>query len=127
MKEKLGSTLLRIGLGTVFLLFGIGKFQNDYWARTMASMPFFEKLPWSTDISVLIAGCMEVLTGGCLVLGLWTRVFASLAAAQLVTILVLVQFQETRDIGLLGAALFMALAPDRSFGLLYFFNRTKNQ
>ncbi|MFC1703340.1 DoxX family protein [Candidatus Omnitrophota bacterium] len=123
MRQKIAFVLLRTGLGAVFLVFGIGKFQHDYWARTIESMDFFQQLPWGVEYSVLAVGVLEVLTGTCLILGLFTRIIALIAAAQLFMILYLLQFQEIRDIGLLAAALYVAASADTSLGLDRFLNK----
>lgn len=120
MKNKIAFLILRIGLGVVFLIFGIGKFQHDYWARTIETMDLFMRLPWSSSISVIIIGILEVLTGACLILGLFTRIVSALAALQLSVILFLLGFQEVRDIGLLAAAVFMSLTKDNSCGIDWF-------
>lgn len=33
MKNKLAFLIIRVSLGIVFLIFGIGKFKNDIWAE----------------------------------------------------------------------------------------------
>ncbi len=109
MKEKIALGLLRISLGSVFLIFGIGKFANDYWARTMSAMPFIEGLPWPAQYSVWGVGVVEVLTAVCLISGFFVRIAGIVAAVQLTAILILVQFQETRDIALLGSAIYLAI------------------
>ncbi len=100
--------ILRVGLGIVFLIFGIGKFLGDEWADTMRSMGFFSYLPWSVDKSIILAGIFETLTGIWLISGKFVRIFSALAALQLVTIMILLSFQgikEVRDIGLLCMAI----------------------
>ena len=124
MKNKIAFTILRVGLGVVFLIFGIGKFQGDIWAETIKGMEIFQSLPWSVDITVLLIGASEVATGTFLILGIFTRLFAAVASLQLITILFLLQFQEIRDIGLLAAAVYMALARNKSIELDQFFNRS---
>ena len=99
------------------MIFGIGKFTNDGWAQTIRSMDFFLKLPWDVNFSVFLIGIMEVSTGTALIVGLFTRFFALLAALQLCAILILLRFEEVRDIGLLGAAIFIAVVPDDFFSL----------
>ena len=116
---------MRICLGVVFLLFGIGKFQNDIWAQTISTMDFFLKLPWGVNLSIFLIGVSEVLTGACLILGLFTRFFASLAALQLAGILILLKFGEIRDIGLLGAAIYMAIVKEDFFGIGWFWRKQK--
>lgn len=117
MKNKIGFLIMRLGLGTVFLLFGIGKFQNDIWAQTIKGMDFFLRLPWKADISVFLIGIVETLTGLALIFGIFRRFFSTLAAAQLLGILTLLKFQETRDIGLLAAAICLVLAKEDYFSL----------
>lgn len=98
-------TLLRLGLGIVFLAFGIGKFKGDEWVDTMRSMGIFSYLPWSVDTSVILAGILELLVGLGLVLGLFTRFFSLLASLEMVSILILLfiyGIHEIRDIGLLA-------------------------
>lgn len=127
MKEKIGLLLLRISLGVVFLIFGVGKFRGDIWVRTIESMDLFKRLPFSVDIAVFATGVLEVATGCGLILGLFRRWFSVLAALQLTAILFLLQFQEVRDLGLLGAAVYMALIKRDSWGIDYFFRRKFNQ
>lgn len=117
MNSSAGLLLLRVGLGAVFIVFGIGKFQHDYWARSIETMEFFQRLPFTPAAWAIYIGAMEAVTGVGLVLGLGTRIFASLAAAQLLGILILLNFQEIRDIGLLGAALYLALSPYVPYGI----------
>ena len=112
--------VLRIGLGVVFLVFGIGKFRGDEWADTMRSMAFFAHLPWKVDTSVFLAGIAEVATGLALIFGLFIRFFSLLASLELATILVLLYFQgihEVRDIGLLAGSLSFFLCPGDFFSL----------
>lgn len=118
MKENgsVGASLLlmRLGLGVVFLFFGIGKFRNDEWALMMHSMDFFQTLPWKVEVSILISGILEVATGACLLAGFYLRLAALLAACQLSAILVLLGYQEIfeiRDIGLLAMAISIAVSP----------------
>ena len=75
------------------------------------------KLPWDVNISVILIGTMETITGLALIAGLFTRFFAGLAALQLISILILLKFEETRDIGLLGAAIYMMIDKNDSFSL----------
>lgn len=112
MRNRYAFLALRISLGIVFLIFGIGKFRNDIWAETIKTMDIFLKLPWNVDLSVFLIGVMETATGIALITGFFTRLFAAIAAAQLVGILFLLKFGEIRDIGLLGAALYIAVVKE---------------
>ena len=90
-------------------------------------MEIFQSLPWSVDITVVLIGVTEIVIGSFLVLGAFTRVFSALACLQLITILFLLQFQEIRDIGLLGVALYMALVKQESFDLRWLFNKVQKK
>lgn len=116
---------MRVSLGTVFLIFGIGKFKNDIWAETIRAMDFFLKLPWSVNTSVKLIGVIEILAGAALIVGLFTRFFAAIAAIQLIGILILLKFGEIRDIGLLGTAMYMTIAKDDSFGIDWLWRKSK--
>lgn len=117
MKNKVVFSVMRVSLGIVFLIFGIGKIKNDIWAETISTMDFFIRLPWNVNISVVLIGITEILTGTALIIGLFTRFFAAIAAAQLIGILILLKFQETRDIGLLGMAIYMAIVDNGTFSI----------
>lgn len=117
MKNRFAFLILRLSLGLVFLIFGIGKFRNDAWAQTIRNMDFFLRLPWDIGVSVFLIGLTETVTGLALITGLLTRFFAVMAALQLSAILVLLNFQETRDIGLLGAAIYIAVVNDCFFSI----------
>ena len=92
MKDKIAFTILRVGLGVVFLIFGIGKFQDDIWAQTIRSMEVFQGLPWDVGITVFLVGVSEVVAGTFLILGVFTRIFSAIASLQLLVILFLLQF-----------------------------------
>lgn len=113
--NSLSFLILRSGLGVVFLVFGIGKFQADQWVQTIHSMEFFSHLPWSVNTSVVLIGIFEILTGLALILGFFCRFFALMASCQLVLILVLLSIygiQEIRDIGLLAGAIALFLTKE---------------
>ncbi|MDD3374530.1 MAG: DoxX family protein [Candidatus Omnitrophica bacterium] len=108
MKDKIIFSILRVSLGVVFLVFGIGKFTGDYWARSMEAMSIVQAMPWSSQYSVWAFGVVEILTSVLLIFGFFVRFAAVLAALQLLLILIVLQFQEVRDVGLLGMAIFLA-------------------
>ena len=125
MKNSFAFLAMRVTLGVVFLIFGIGKFRNDIWADTIRNMDFFLRLPWDVNTSLVFIGITEILTGAALIIGLFTRLFAALSVAQLMGILILLKFGEIRDIGLLGAALYMAFTENESFGVDWLWKRFK--
>jgi cytochrome c oxidase subunit 2 len=118
--------IMRISVGIVFLMFGVGKLSNDIWAQTIRAMDIFQHLPWDVNCTVVMIGISEIVTGTCLVIGLYARFFAAVAALQLAMILVLVKLQETRDIGLWGAAVYMALAGQGSWGMDEYLRKWKD-
>jgi cytochrome c oxidase subunit 2 len=124
--HRVAFLVMRISLGLVFLLFGIGKLNNDIWAQTIMAMDVFHRLPWDVSYTVVLIGIFEIVTGICLMIGLFTRIFAAFAALQLGMILVLLKFQETRDIGLLGAAFFMAFVNHDSWGVDQYIRKVKD-
>src|SRR3989344_4520326 len=107
--NKFSPFILRIGLGLVFLIFGIGKFTGDIWAETIKAMPFFTSLPLSIELIVILIGLVEIITGLSLIIGFKTRIFAMIASLQLISILLLLKFEEIRDIGLLAAAISLSI------------------
>jgi len=121
MKDKIAVLILRISIGVVFAFFGFRKFQNDIWAQTIKSMDFFQNLPWGEDLSVIIIGLTEVITGVALILGIFTRFFSAIASLQLIGILTLLRFQQIRDVGLLGATIYLSLTKNDTFRLDRFF------
>ncbi|MDD5477653.1 MAG: DoxX family protein [Candidatus Omnitrophica bacterium] len=127
MKNRLAFLILRLSLGLVFLIFGIGKFRNDVWAQTIRSMDFFLRLPWDVSVSVFLIGLTEAATGLALIAGFFIRFFAVIAALQLSAILVLLNFQENRDIALLGAAICIAIVNDCSFNICSLWKKEGNK
>ncbi|MBU4251941.1 MAG: DoxX family protein [Candidatus Omnitrophica bacterium] len=125
MKNKIAFLAMRVSLGIVFLIFGIGKFKDDIWVETIRTMDFFIGLPWDVNISIALIGITEILTGAALIVGLFTRFFAAAAAAQLMGILILFKFQETRDIGLLGMAIYMAVVENDGFAIGWRWRKSK--
>ena len=75
MKRKVAFAVMRISVGVVFLIFAIGKFQDDIWASTIRNMSFFQGLPWSPDTSVLLVGILEIVVAVGLMAGIFTRWF----------------------------------------------------
>lgn len=125
MRNKISSLILRVGLGCVFLIFGIGKFRGDEWADTMRSMGLFSHLPWNVDTSIILSGTVEFVTGFALILGLFVRFFSLAACFQLSAILILLSvygIKETRDFGLLAMAIALFLSYEDFFSLGSFFH-----
>ncbi len=108
--ESFAPTLLRVGIGITFLLIGIDQFlhpQRWYgylapWAETLLAVTpekfFFYNAVFDAALGVL------------LIVGIFTRLFALVAALHLVGVLANIGYSEiaARDIGLLFAALALA-------------------
>lgn len=107
-KNTIGLLLLRIGLGGVFLWFGIDKFIHpDIWVHYIPS--WFPMLI-SVSIFVLLMGIVETLVGFMLLAGFYTRIAAVLAVLMLIPIMISLGYNEigVRDFGLLLLAFGLA-------------------
>jgi uncharacterized membrane protein YphA (DoxX/SURF4 family) len=104
-KSNLGLLLLRIGLGGVFLWFGIDKFFHpDIWQHYIPQW-----FPMLVPVSafILLLGIVETLIGAFVLFGLFTRVSAVIAALMLIPIIISLGYNEigVRDFGLFLLAL----------------------
>ena len=102
--KNISSVFLRFGLGIVFLLFGIGKFMNDVWAVTIRNISFYKFLGGS-DLVIYLIGALEVIIALALIFNFKVKLFSGIASLELISILIMLNFGEIRDIGLLGASL----------------------
>ena len=107
-KESLGLLLFRIGLGGVFLLFGIDKFFHPvFWAGYIPQ--------WFTLVSagtlLVVLGIVEAILGAMVLVGFGTRFAASISALMLLGIIISLGYNEimVRDAGLLCLALGIAV------------------
>ena len=104
-KNDLGLLLLRIGLGSVFLWFGIDKFFHaSVWQHYIPAW-FPMLIPASAFI--LLMGVVETVVGAFVFFGLFTRLAAGLASLMLIPIIFSLGYNEigVRDFGLLFLAL----------------------
>jgi len=105
--------LLRVGIAIVFLWFGFNEVLNpDAWT---AFAPDFLTQFASAKTFVLISGTFEIVFGGLLLIGLFTRLASILLAIHLVTIIMSLGYNDiaVRDFGLLIATLSIILnGPD---------------
>lgn len=115
--EKYAGFILRVGLGFVFVYFGIWKFVSpESWATYVA--PVIAKfLPFSTVTLMYVMGVLETVVGVMLIIGIFTQVAALLASLQLLAIVTTTGWSDivVRDIGLLLASLALTLRPRCSF------------
>ncbi len=104
-KDEVGKLLLRIGLGGVFLWFGIDKFfHSSAWQNFIPDW-FPMLIPGSAFI--LLLGVVETLVGALVLFGLFTRIAAVIAALMLIPIIISLGYNEigVRDFGLFLLAL----------------------
>ncbi len=116
-KNTIGRLLLRIGLGGVFLWFGIDKFVHpDIWVNYIPSW-FPMLIPVGTFI--LLMGIVETLIGLFALIGVYTRTSAVIAVLMLIPILVSLGYNEigVRDFGLLLLALGIAVLGPGEFSM----------
>lgn len=99
--------LLRLGLGGVFLVFGIDKFFHPaIWG---AYIP--QWFPVHAAYFIYILGAFEAIIGICVLIGFKTRVIAGIAAVMLLGIIGSLGYSEitVRDAGLLMTAIAVVL------------------
>lgn len=122
-KEDLGLLILRIGLGGVFLWFGIDKFFNPLiWSKWVPEW-FSVLLPIDLFTFVYILGVVETIIGLLVLIGFYTKTATALAGVLLMAIMPSLGFNDImiRDAGLLFMAIgLMLLGPgdmslDRKF------------
>ena len=120
----LSHMVLRLGLATVFIWFGVDKFIHpDYWIS--AWMP--PRITHLLDIVTItpqtfLSGLalFELLVGISLVSGMFVRAFSGVAICFLACVLIFFGPTEVlvRDIGLIGGFLSLFFWPERRGGLL---------
>ena len=106
-KNALGLLLLRIGLGEVFLWFGVDKFFHPFpWSQYIP--PWFTSLlPMKAFTFIYLMGVFESIVGLLVLLGLFTRLASVLSALLLLGIIGSLGYNEimVRDAGLFFLAL----------------------
>ena len=110
--------ILRIGLASVFIYFAIDKFANIQANASIISSIGVSLNPVFVTISY---GILEILIGTFLLIGLFTRITAGIGAVMLLstifTFWLKLQTFLPRDIGLLGAAIFLLINGGGNIGL----------
>ncbi|MDP3770786.1 MAG: DoxX family membrane protein [bacterium] len=88
------SLLLRLGLGIEFVIFGYGKLTD--LASWIGFVPPWMSplLPMSTSAFLQAVGVVELVLGVLLIVGLWTRVIAALAALHLLGVLIALGYND---------------------------------
>ena len=115
MFDRFGYTLVRYGIGIVFLLLGIDQFVHpSTWIGYLpmhGMMGFLTEQGSETYRFILINSLFDMLLGMLLLMGIFTRIVASLAVIHLGGIIIISGYSDIviRDFGLLLAALAIAL------------------
>lgn len=110
--------VLRLGLAAVFLWFGVEKMlYPTYWFDAWVPQGARSLIAWanlSGQQFIYLNGIFEILTGLSLATGVFTKLFATLAAIFLIVVLIFVGISEVtiRDIGLIGGFLAVLLWPN---------------
>ena len=105
MKSDFGLLSLRVGLGGVFLWFGIDKFfHSTAWQNFI---PDWFPMLIPAQAFILLLGIVEAIVGALVLFGLFTRFAAGLAALMLIPIIISLGYNEigVRDFGLFLLAL----------------------
>lgn len=107
--------VLRVGISLVLLWFGLNQiFDSASWIGYLP--PFVGSLPINAQTFLMLNGSFEVLIGGLLLVGLFTRIAAVLIAIQVFGIMITLGYNEiaVRDFGLsLAAASIFLHGPDK--------------
>ena len=99
--KQYAPAILRVALALVFLWFGLNQvFNSEFWISWLPQ--FVYSLPIAPTTLVLINGTFEVIFGGLLLLGLFTRVTAFLFFIHLLVIGFNLGYNDIaiRDLGL---------------------------
>jgi uncharacterized membrane protein YphA (DoxX/SURF4 family) len=98
--------IIRLGLAIVFLWFGISKIlQPESWIAWLPT--WIEQLPISTTTHLILQGIAEAILGVLLLLGLFTRLAAAIAAILLVAVIITIGYNDIaiRDLAILSIAI----------------------
>ena len=126
MFEDYSSLLLRLGLGAVFIYFGL----YEKLLHPELTRPIIENLnlsiPISIDLFVLLFGLIEIVVGSFLILGLFTRITAIVAALMIGTIILQLGFLAVpRDIALFAIALSLLVTGSKVLSLDRYISKKK--
>lgn len=118
----IGPLILRMGLGSYFLLAGLSKLQM--LAAFVAQVKTFAILPENvSSLYGVLLPYIEVFVGGCLLLGLWTTMVGIMAALLLVSFVCAFGLFPgsseifNKDLVLLGATLCLMYTGPGSYSL----------
>ncbi len=118
MNEDVGKLLLRIGLGGVFLWFGIDKFVHpEIWLNYI---PEWFPMLVSEGLFINLLGIVESLIGFFVLVGFYSQLAAGIAALMLVPIIFSLGYNElmVRDVGLFFLAAGIAVLGSGRYSLI---------
>lgn len=126
MFEEYSSLLLRLGLGSTFLYFGI----YEKLLRPELTRAVFENLnvavPIPLGLFITLFGILEVIIGAVLITGFYTRTASIIAALMLGTIILQLGFLAVpRDPALFAIALSLILTGSKVLSLDNYFAKRK--
>lgn len=126
MFEEYSSLLLRLGLGSTFLYFGI----YEKLLRPELTRAVFENLnvavPIPLGLFITIFGILEVIVGSAIILGFYTRTASIIAALMVGTIILQLGFLAVpRDPALFAIALSLVLTGSPILSLDSYFKKRK--
>ncbi|MCH8003710.1 MAG: DoxX family protein [Nanoarchaeota archaeon] len=100
--KNYATVVIRVSLALVLLWFGIDEIINpENWFGYIPSWLSYI-LPFSLDFFITLNGIFEIMIGVLLLIGLYTRIIAFIAALHLLSITIAVGYNEigVRDFGL---------------------------
>jgi uncharacterized membrane protein YphA (DoxX/SURF4 family) len=99
MKKVLPGLFLRVGLGSLFLWTGVGKVfmgsVSPFFPEVLKRYPI---IPFDASTFTLVVGCIQIVIGALLILGLMTRLFSFFAAIVLLVSIVMIGLSAGLDV-----------------------------
>ena len=111
LPKSWSTLILRLGIGIVFLFFGVDKFIHpEVWINWVSPRLLYY-FPFPQEVFIYLDGGLEAIIGVMLILGFYTRIFALIASLLIVGILATVGITDVtlRDVAILAGALSLVL------------------
>ena len=117
--------LFRLGLGLVFLWFGVDKFIHTSLWLSYITPAMSELIPFSQGLFIHTLGIIEIVLGGFLILGLFVRLVALFIALHLFFVVLTLGLNDVavRDIGLMITAIALALIKKHPYRIVSGFKK----
>ncbi len=115
MLKDYSTLILRIGLGIVFLWFGVTSIlQPEIWSSLVPSL-----IPISGNTVIIIMAIFQVLMAILLIIGLFTRLASLLLAISMIPIIMSLGYNDiaVRDLGIFTALLSLSLSENKKLSL----------